>query len=250
MQAFTKWFFMALVVLVVGCQSEQESQAETPEQSGSVDTATETRSQPSAGNSNAGRRDFKEGTHYSVLPDKVPTTTGGDRIEVMEVFWYGCGHCFTFKPLVARWGESLPADVALKHTPAIWDQQGIMEGHARIYYTAKALGVLDRIHKATFEAMHEQNRQLRSEREIASLFEENGVSREDFDKTFNSFGVTSAVRQAEARQRSYRIEGTPEVVVEGKYRITARQAGGHQSMLQVAEYLVDKERQARKAESQ
>ncbi len=250
MQAFTKWFFMALVVLVVGCQSEQESQAEPPEQTGSAETATETRSEPAAGNSNAGRRDFEAGTHYTVLPDEVPTTTGGDQIEVMEIFWYGCGHCYTFEPVVSDWAESLPDDVVLKHTPAIWDQQGIMERHARVYYTAKALGVLDSIHKATFEAMHQQDRQLRSESEIAKLFEENGVSREDFDKTFNSFGVTSAVRQAEARQRSYRIEGTPEVVVEGKYRITARQAGGHQSMLQVAEYLVEKERQAREAGSE
>jgi protein dithiol oxidoreductase (disulfide-forming) len=156
------------------------------------------------------------------------------------VFWYGCGHCYDFEPMFDAWAETLPDDVAIVRSPAMWDQQGIMERHARIYFTAIALGVFDKLHMATFEAMNLHRNQLETEASIAKLFEDNGVSREDFDKTFNSFGVTSAVKQAESRLRGYRTQGTPEIVVNGTYRVSSRMTGGHQGMLNVTSFLVDK----------
>ncbi len=182
--------------------------------------------------------------HYQVLDTPVHTTNP-ERIEVTEVFWYGCGHCFTFEPLLEQWAAGLTEDVTLTRSPAIWHPT--MELHARAFYTAKALDVLEELHRALFEAMNLKQNKLASEDAIAEIFTDHGVTGKDFHRTFNSFGVSSAVRQADARQRSYQISGTPEMIVAGKYRITARMAGGHQGMLAVADHLIAMEREKRAA---
>ena len=182
---------------------------------------------------------YVEGTHYERLPRPVPTVDA-DRIEVAEVFWYGCSHCYDFEPLFQEWKKTVGDDVVVIKSPAMWDKQGVMANHARIYYTAKALDVLDKISPAAFRALNVEGNPLRTEDAIAALFTENGVSREDFDRTFNSFGVTSSVRQAEARQRSYQVKGTPEVIVDGTYRISTRMAGSHEAVLKVADFLIGK----------
>lgn len=240
MRHLSKVFLGLLIVVTLGCEAEQGS-TQTP---APAVTQTKTSQSPApealplpipvpvAAN-------FVAGTHYEVLPQPVPTSDPG-KIEVTEVFWYGCGHCFDFEPIIEKWSESLADDVVLVRNPAMWDQQGIMERHARIYYTARALGVFEKIHKATFEAMNLHKNPLETEKAIAKLFEQNGVSNEDFTKAFHAFGVNSAVRQAEARQRGYRTQGTPEVVVNGTYRVSGRMAGSHQGMLDVTDFLIEK----------
>lgn len=192
----------------------------------------------------AAAADYVAGKHYQVLETPVRPADSA-RIEVTEVFWYGCGHCFTFEPMLERWAQGLGADVVLTRSPAIWHPT--MELHARAYYTAKALGVLDKLHKALFDAMNLEQNRLANEDAIAEIFVAQGVAAEDFHKSFNSFGVRSAVRQADARQRGYQVSGTPEMVVDGKYRINARMAGGHQGMLAVADHLIALERARRAA---
>lgn len=184
---------------------------------------------------------FEAGTHYDVISPAIRTASPG-KIEVAEFFWYGCGHCYTFEPLVAQWKKTLADDVAFRGIPAMWG--GAMELHARAYYTAQALGVLDKMSPVIFQAMNVDRKQLRNEAEIAQLFVENGVSEEDFMKAFKSFGVDSQVRQANATARSARITGTPSLMVNGKYLITARKAGSSANMLKVADYLVAQERAA------
>lgn len=185
---------------------------------------------------------YVEGTHYERLPKPVPTSDK-NRIEIAEVFWYGCSHCYDFEPVINEWAKSLAEDVVLVKSPAMWDNQGVMANHARIYYTAKALGVDAVISPAAFKALNVDRQPLRSEDDIAKLFTDNGVAKADFDRTFKSFGVTSSVRQAESRQRSYRVQGTPEVIVDGTYRVSARMAGSQEATLKVADFLVDKIRQ-------
>lgn len=190
---------------------------------------------------------FEAGKDYLELNPPVPTLDR-NRIEVTEVFWYGCGHCFAFEPLLHDWVQQQNADLVFQRSPAMWDKGGVMERHARMYYTAKALGKLDTMHQKIFDAMNLKKKKFQSESEIADFFVEQGVSKEDFSKAFNSFGVTSAVRQAESRQRSYQIQGTPELIVNGKYRITGRLAGNHEGMLKVTNFLIDKERRAKTAD--
>ena len=181
------------------------------------------------------------GKHYEVL--KAPVRTSDPkRIEVTEVFWYGCSHCFTFEPMVSTWASRLPEDVNFVHSPAIWHKS--MELHARAYYTAKSLKVLDSVHQAIFEAMNLKRNKLASKEAIAEIFVAQGVDLDKFNKTFDSFGVVSATKQADARQRSYHVKGTPEMVVNGKYRINAKMAGGQGGMLEVADYLIGIEMKA------
>ncbi len=184
---------------------------------------------------------YEEGKHYDVISPAVRTASPG-KIEVAEFFWYGCSHCYTFEPLVGQWKKTLADDVAFRGVPAMWG--GAMELHARAFYTAQALGVEEKMNPVIFQAMNVDRKPLRNEAEIAELFVEHGVSEEDFNKAFKSFGVESQVRQASATARSARITGTPSLMVNGKYLITARKAGSSANMLKVADYLVEKERAA------
>ncbi|MAT94234.1 MAG: disulfide bond formation protein DsbA [Halioglobus sp.] len=189
---------------------------------------------------------YVAGQHYDVINSQVARTAPRDKIEVAEFFWYGCGHCYTFEPMLQEWKKTLPDDVAVRPIPAVW--RDVMELHARAYFTAEALGVVDTVHPALFQAMHVDRKRLGSEEEIAQVFVANGVAREDFDNTFGSFGVSSQVRQAMAAAKGAGITGTPAMMVEGKYHISAGKAGSQADMLKVADFLVEKERAARAAQ--
>lgn len=181
---------------------------------------------------------YKEGVHYQRIAEPVPTQVG-DKVEVAEVFWYGCGHCYHFEPLIQTWKKGLPNGTEFVATPAIWNQR--MAVHAQIYYTAEALGVLDMMHGHIFKALNVERKQLVQKAEIRALFVNHGVDGEQFDKIFGSFKVNSDVRRADARARSYGITGTPEMIVNGRYRVSARMAGSQENMLKVVDYLVAKE---------
>ncbi len=178
---------------------------------------------------------YSAGTHYDVIEIPVKTITPG-KIEVTEVFWYGCGHCFSFEPTLNKWVESLADDVELVKSPAIWAAQ--MEAHARIFYTAKALGILNQTHQKVFEAMHHERKAMLTEDEIGKFFSEFGISEKQFKDVYTSFSVSSQVQQAGARARSFKITGTPELIVDGRFRISAQKAGGQKQMLDVADYLI------------
>ena len=189
----------------------------------------------------ASAQEFVDGTHYDLISPSIRTANPG-KIEVVEFFWYGCGHCYTFEPLVSAWKKDLPEDVAFRASPAVWNKG--MELHARAFYAAEALGVGEKMHLPIFQAMNVDRKRLASESEIADLFASHGVDEADFGKAFNSFGVGSQVNQANAVARSARITGTPELMVNGKYRVSTRKAGSQANMLKVVEFLIEKERAA------
>lgn len=185
--------------------------------------------------------EWVEGEHYDVI---TPALRGkSDKIEVTEFFWYGCTHCYSFEPQIAQWKKSLDDDVVVVGSPAMWN--ALMEVHAKAFYAAQVLGVLDKVHMPLFQAINVDRKRLDSEDELAALFVANGVAREDFQRAFNSFGVGSQVRQANSRARAARITGTPAMMVAGKYRISTRKAGSQANMLKLATFLIEKERAAR-----
>lgn len=185
---------------------------------------------------------YVEGTDYDLIVPAV-RTANPDKIEIMEFFWYGCSHCYTFEPVITQWKKNLPEDVEFHGSPAVWND--LMKLHSQAYYTADVLGVLDTMNGVLFRAMNVDHKRLGSEEEIQQLFVANGVSADDFKKAFGSFGVTSQVRQGEARARSAKITGTPEIMVAGKYRVSTRKAGSQAGMLKVADFLIAKERAAK-----
>ena len=182
---------------------------------------------------------FKAGEHYDILPQAV-RTANSDKIEVNEVFAYTCSHCFNFQEELHPWVEKLPADVDFQSTPAVW--QSKMEPYARAYYAAKILNVLDQVHTPIFEAIHLKKKSVKKESDFAQIFVANGIDSEKFSSAFNSFGTNSMVSQAESRVRAYKVRGTPEMIINGKYRISTTKAGGFSGMLKVAEFLIEKER--------
>lgn len=185
---------------------------------------------------------YREGLHYVRL-DQPVRPRKADKIEVVEVFWYGCPHCFHFEPLANAWKKRQPADVDFWLSPVIWNDTTAM--HARAFYVAQALGVQEKLHIPLFEAITAQSSGYNTKAKLAALFAANGVDAAEFDKAFNVFGVNSQVEQARTRTLKYRIEGTPELVVAGKYRVTGRGAGTQEEMLKVVDYLIAKERKER-----
>ena len=182
---------------------------------------------------------YEAGVHYQVL-DNPARTQDPNKIEVMEVFWYGCSHCYAFEPLIHSWKEGMADDVVFARTPAIW--RDMMKTHAKVYYTAEALDMPDALHNDIF-ALLEKNQRLEDHKVFAQIFAKYGVSEEKYMKTVNAFGITGKVSQAESRARkNYKVQGTPELIVNGKYRISGKSAGGQAGMLEVVNYLVDLER--------
>ena len=163
-------------------------------------------------------RESVEGIHYQALEIPVPTETDADRIEVREIFWYGCAECFTLEPIMSDWGEGVRGDLLLSRTPAIWNE--VMAVHAKIYYTAIAVNAEDRIHRAAFQALHEENNPLRTETQIRDFFMANNVDSETFNSAWNSEEVASALQQASVRTSDYGIDKLPSIIVNGRFKIT------------------------------
>ena len=165
------------------------------------------------------------------------------------MFWYGCGHCYMFEPTLTEWEKTLPKDVVLVRSPAMWQQRrnppDAMWTHAKLYYTASALGQLDKLHHVFFDAMHKLNKRLVTPEEISSVVSAQGLDGEAFIKTMDSFAVNAQVTQADARQRTYQVTGTPELVVGGYYHVSTSNAGGQKEMLEVVDFLVNKIRSER-----
>jgi protein dithiol oxidoreductase (disulfide-forming) len=187
-------------------------------------------------------RSFVEGQHYQVLP--VPVRVADrDRLEVVEVFSYGCIHCFNFQPAMEAWLEDADDDVNFVRLPAVFDQSWAYL--AKAFYSAEVLGVTEEVHGAVFEAVHVRNANVLQSEQLAQIFEERaGIGEAEFLRVFNSVGVDTRVRQADAQARMFRIQGTPTMVVQGKYRIDGQMAGSNAAMLDVVDFLLAKERAA------
>ena len=185
-----------------------------------------------------------EGFHYQLINPPLPPAKG-EQIEVIELFWYGCPHCYQFEPHIQDWKKKLPADVKFVRMPAVLNPQWAV--HAKAYYTAETLGVLDKIHPALFKALHVERRRILDKSAIRDFFIEQGVSAEDFDRTFDSFGIQSKVNRSRLLGRRFGSSGVPDVIVSRKYRTSATLTGSNASVIQVINHLIDKERAERQA---
>jgi len=183
---------------------------------------------------------FTEGRHFHRLVPTQPTVGGSDKIEVAEIFWYGCNHCLDFEPHINRWEEDKPANVRFVRIPAMWNP--LVKLHGQLYYTEEVLVKNDKIEDpAAFNEYHRRGNRLTSETAIQALFERHGVSAADFQATWKSFEVAQKVRVAEDLARRYNITGVPAVVVNGKYRTGGAEAGGYPELLEVIDELIARE---------
>jgi thiol:disulfide interchange protein DsbA len=161
------------------------------------------------------------------------------KIEVIEFFWYGCPHCYDFEPLLNKWKEKLPKNVEFIRQPAAFNETWTK--HAKAYYTAEALGVVDKIHADFFDAVQNKREELETEEQLAKFFVAHGVKEADFHEAYNSFPVDAKIRQAPAMAARYGITGVPAIIINGKYRTNGKMAGSHEKMIEVMNQLIEQE---------
>ena len=188
---------------------------------------------------------FTEGTHYQRLVPAQPTVGGADKVEVAEIFWYGCNHCYDFEAFINRWKETMPANARFVRIPAMWNP--LVKLHAQLYYTEEVLvknGKIadpEQFRAAVFAEYHRRGNRLASLEAIQALFEKHGVSEADFQNTWSSFEVSQKMRVGEDLGRRYAITGVPAIVVNGKYRTGAGEAGGYPRLLELIDELILRE---------
>jgi thiol:disulfide interchange protein DsbA len=175
---------------------------------------------------------------YKELPSQQPTTTG-KKIEVVEVFWYGCPHCYQFEPTINKWLKEKAEYIEFVRIPGVLGPQWVP--HARAYYAAQNLGVLEKIHQPLFSAIHNEKRKIIDEKSLKSFFAEHGVDGNDFDKAYQSKEVEENVRYAFTMGQRYELTGVPAVIINGKYGTSASMAGSFDKVVDVINTLSAKE---------
>ena len=186
---------------------------------------------------------YDEGIDYQRVSPAQPTRSA-DKVEVVELFWYGCPHCHQLEPFLHEWLERQPDHVEFVRLPAVLNPN--WEFMARAYITADLLGVVDQVHIPLFERIHaKRDNRVHSEDGLAAFFAEHGVDEQKFRATFHSFATMTRVNQAKLMTRRYGINGVPAIIVNGKYRTSAGLAGGtHAGLLRVVDHLIAQEHEA------
>jgi thiol:disulfide interchange protein DsbA len=183
---------------------------------------------------------FEMGVHYLRLSPTQPTSSNPDQVEVCEVFWYGCPHCFSFDPYLERWQETKPDYVSFVRVPAVWNP--LLQLHARAFYTAEALGKGAEMHGEFFREIHERGNMLDSEAKLREFFGRFNVDASAFEATFDSFAVQAKLQRADELSRRYRIGSVPTIIVNGKYTTDGGQAGSYDDLLALVDELAAAER--------
>lgn len=187
--------------------------------------------------------EFEAGKQYTVLSTPVPVSQPG-KIEVVELFWYGCPHCYAFEPTINPWIAKLPADVNFHRIPAMFG--GIWNVHGQLFLTLDAMGVEHKVHTAVFDAIHKEGKKLATPEEMADFLAGQGVDKDKFLSTYDSFAIKGQIEKDKKLAMAYQISGVPTMVINGKYRFDIGSAGGPEKALELADYLIGKERDAAK----
>ena len=179
---------------------------------------------------------------YETLTPPQPTQNQ-DKIEVIEFFWYGCPHCYTLEPAMEKWLKTKPANVEFIRQPAVFSD--LWGKHAKAYFVAEALGVVDKVHADLFDAIQNKKQKLTSEDQLAKFFVAHGVDETEFRNTYNSFLIDAKLRQAKAMAPRYGITGVPAIIINGKYKTTGPLAKSQDNMIEVMNRLIQQESQAK-----
>ena len=183
--------------------------------------------------------EYVEGRHYQIL-DNPTVTRNPSKVEVVEVFWFGCNHCYALESYIQPWKKNLPNDVDFWKSHITWNAQA--ETHARLFYSAKALGIEEKAIPAAFTAIWREGRNLLGNSEVEYFFKGFGIEKERYLSVSNSFGVNNAVKQANNRMRQWAVTGVPTIIVNGKYKVSGTREIGTSKLLDVVDFLIEKER--------
>jgi len=180
---------------------------------------------------------FTEGDQYVSLPAPAQRLSPEGKVEVVEVFSYGCIHCAHFAPMAEQLRKSLPKGVVFKLLPAAFSEQWVP--FARAFYAARQLGVVDRTHLELFQAKFAQHYPIATLDELADFYAAHGVDRAKFLRIANSDAVTAQMRKDYALVQQWQVDGTPTIVVDGKYR--SNQVKSFDQLVALTQWLVKRE---------
>jgi thiol:disulfide interchange protein DsbA len=196
---------------------------------------------------------WKEGEHYTAYAVAQPVSTPPGSIEVIEGFWYGCGHCYALEPRVEAWEKSKPDWIKLRRLPVIWNE--VTREDARLYFAIESLGLVGKLHAEVFRQIHARGKPFTvirggrvdtaaTEKAAREFLLANGVSAEDFARHYRTFSTENKLRQAENLSRRYLLDHTPMIVVHGKYLTDQEMAGGAEQLFELVNDLAARERGA------
>ena len=194
---------------------------------------------------------YKEGEHYRVLNTPAPTSAGKNQIDVTEVFWYGCPHCYTLEPIMDAWRPKLKADTVFNHVPGFFGPN-IWKTHAQLYYALESMvsdkKKLHTIHDNIFaEVQNRRNRLDKVDVMGEYLNKKFGLDRKLFASYYNSFGVLNLLNQAGSKIRSYDLTGVPAIIIDGRFVVEPKV--GLAQMPAVSDFLIEKVRKERAAKA-
>jgi thiol:disulfide interchange protein DsbA len=187
---------------------------------------------------------WQPGLNYTVLAYPVPSTLPKGKVEVNEVFWYGCSHCFALDPVLESWKASKPAYVEFIRIPVIWGPSH--RQHARLFYTLQKLGRGD-LHPKVFAAIHQGGKTLMAstDQEARAMhlafLKENGVSEQQFNDAYDSPEVAKQVDLAQKLTGRFEVASVPTMIVAGSYSTSVSQAGGENQLLDLINDLAARE---------
>ena len=187
-------------------------------------------------------QEFQEDVNFFPLLVEQPVRTG-DQIEVLEIFWYGCPHCYALEPYLKKWLKNKPEFVEFVQLPAVLNRSWAFD--ARVFYTFVALGLMDELHEAYFDAIHQDRRRMKNVEQVAAWAQEQGINPQLILDTFNSFGVDSMLANATQMSGRYEADGVPTIIIDGKYRTTVSLAGGHNEIIDLINYLAQRAKSER-----
>ena len=184
-----------------------------------------------------------EDVDYVLIP--LQPGAGGERIEVIEFFYYGCDSCYRFEPMLSGWLKGLAPDASFRRVPALRRMEWVPL--TRLYFALEEAGALDRLHGEVYQATHEKGINLGDSSELLKWAEINGLERASFEKVLNSESVSTKVQKARDTTVAYGIRATPSMVVDGKYLTSGGMLGSLDALLPVVDGLIDKARRERAA---
>ena len=200
---------------------------------------------PAAGQLPAGK--WVAGVNYRPLVPAQPTDAAPGKVEVVEVFWYGCPHCYALDPYIESWRKTKPAYIEFKRVPVTW--QAVHQSHAKLFYTLEALGKEEALHSAVFAEMHDRKNYMYmqgDEKETlnaqVAFAKAHGISEADFTNAYNSFTVQTDMAKADELVHRYHVDGVPLIVINGKYVTDVNMAGSQANVMNIVNDLAASEK--------
>jgi len=187
------------------------------------------------------------GVNYRPLVPAQPTDAAPGKVEVVEVFWYGCPHCYALDPFIESWRKTKPAYIEFKRVPVTW--QAVHQSHAKLFYTLEALGKEEALHAAVFAELHDKKNYMYmqgDEKETLNaqlaFAKAHGISESDFTNAYNSFTVQTAMSKADDLVHRYHVDGVPLLVINGKYVTDVNMAGSQANVMNIVNDLAASEK--------